>query len=504
MGAWFNMPVYFNARLTWNDKQHFQRRPSSSEWKAFQLLAERVRVFEAPSYTGKIGLSPSSPPILASLLKSDFLFPNVRVLLLGLHDLDTFFMSKSVKELILKCEASRLQGVVVSMAKSMPNISVLRLQFDDIGQQEAALINLVHNLHQLNVLELPLYGLSPTLLQALSGKLHLKVLGMKFNTVVDSMRSPPFAPRSGFQIPSTLFMQPSMQSVQSPALAVPIVETIQNILRRPGLSISLRHMRYLFLRIPFLDEDRNARLAELFQILVDNALSLFSLELWLMESGADNVPSQNISSTAVGHYPLSLLSDIRTLRKLSLYDRLPIACNDNEMGDLSRRYRHLDLLRLNPHPTQNITAQATTVCLGEFAKHSLGLRELAVYINACVVSPPDYSARFSRRFEKLSLGRSQLPRRSQWAETASFAKYISYVVPSDGVQICSGIDDLSTVSRYGDGDTSVHTVPNSVRWKCAFDDSWKYLSPLVSVLRMGCTEEERLYKRYDALVKNLL
>lgn len=487
--------------------QDFVRRPGRDEWQSFERLAAGVWTFTDSFYVPSTMLGPYSRTILTTRSERTPIFPNLKVLYMGTRPATCPYMSPSVTSLVWKLDesfAAFLPGMMESVYTRMPQIQTLKLEFQRHGDMERHLAVLLRSLPLLTKVIFPLHGMSFKLLDATLKAPNVEDIDIDFDMVLDRMDLPNDL-SSSYTPDSDVFMDnhTSALKLRRLGLTAPNFQSVTNILCRPALKLTLRVLVRLLIRLP-LDGGRNLNeFRSMANMLSSNAVCMEDLQIWMNPGGSEGRDLKHGPMLKIGLSDLLVLCRIGSLIALAVHDALVFNLTNADMYSLSRslpggmRYLHL-----NHHPFLLTRPRATVGCLAFFAQNCRNLVQLSICINGTIDEQPAYGIGFSCKFNKLGLGRSLLPKKVERAHQRNLARYLAHLFPTDKVLICSGIDDVTHVSRYGRGH-AVYPPTGCQQWKERFDKMWSEVLPLMHLLRSEMKDEEALYRERRKLTAEL-
>ncbi|EIM81036.1 uncharacterized protein STEHIDRAFT_172087 [Stereum hirsutum FP-91666 SS1] len=407
--VWYEIPDVSKAfqalaaTVVSNGKLDYTRPPTLSEWNAFLVNCDRVRILDCNVADSPNPLSSDAIHKIAVTRPTGCIFKGVRKLrsknIVG--GLDPMFMSSSVTDLSLSItdnttsrRLEQLSWDIDAIIARMPHVVSLSLEKSTIGPEvlEPFLLQFIEGYPSLTEFHVPYKCLRTRIVEVASRLPNLCVLRNDpgWDTIYASTSMPAFEPKLNAE---------SFPVLNDFDLTATTADAVQ-LVRDPHFPS--HNLRALCLRVIIdIREGSSNGISRLLDAISDTCISITDLSLYLQSTFVGG--QQRLSITFEDIVPVFGLSSLQTLE---LYNDEPIKMTDDDAQSLASSLPELVTLYLTRHASQ--PPPLTLRCLSYFARHCLKLSTLEIVLNSndCVPLASDATPFRSLRF--LHLGASPI------------------------------------------------------------------------------------------------
>lgn len=379
---------------------------------SFLQNARAVRHFHTGSPFMVANLSPSAERVVLTTRKDGPFFPNIRQLTMASRAFGRLVMTETVRRLNWHIDergtsAADLSSTCGAIVERMPGIKTLSLHFRDVTLLTEPLGMLFSRLVRLEEVALPLYCLTPSLMEVLASLPSLRNISMTEISNKSVHLFPTTLQLQEFRRHEIQFPYGSFPELQGLSFSCPSIALASQILSAnhfPLVSITR-----LFIRIPHIIGIDRDHVRDVLSSICSNALRMEDLTLWLTQSGR-HTPPMMITGERLSLADIIAITNCKDLKSFTIVHPLPLHLNDDDMKRLASYLPRIQRLLLNQHPALLRPTDVTVRSLQYFAKLCPEMQELGIFLDGMVVVEPGVdSTNFPAHFRKLFLGRSRLP-----------------------------------------------------------------------------------------------
>lgn len=444
-------------------------------------------------------LAPSAERTVLTTRFDGPFFPNIRHLTLASRAFGRIIMTETVQHLSWYVDdrgtsAADLASTCGAIVKRMPKIKTLSLHFRDITLLTEPLVMLFSGLLGLEELSLPLYGLTPSLIQTLALLPSLREIRMTTNSRKSVHSFPPTINLQEFRRHEVHFPYGSFPELQGFSLSCPTISLAGELLS--DTHFPLVSLTRLFVRIPHINGIDRERIRAVLNSLSLKATAMEDLTLWLTQSGRHTPPMMS-TVECLRFADLISISNFTQLRSFTIVHPFTLNVTDDDLERLAPRLPRIQRLFLNHHPALTRPTDVTLRSLQTFAKFCPELQELGLFLNGMeVVEPGTNTIHFPPQFRKLFLGRSWLPGMKNALLVRSFARYLTRTFSSWVSILSPTADDTLDTREYLETRGGDAIVPYQSQAMRVADERLQYILAVARILR---EYRERLMRERDEL-----
>lgn len=393
--VWFFSPLRCSAECSFHLDQSFQYPPTSVQWERFRKLCQYVEFFEDDAQGQRVRYW-FKHVVLRDNNAPTILFPNLRVLKIGINNVQAFNAPSVtalslvlLPELVLQ-DRRQMISIVRHLPTSLPNVTSLTL----LGPPRAHkytedIIRICHAFKSIKALVFSPSMINIRVLQSIASIRPLHSIDVtEYYSHIGRSSIPrttkPLIGPNGIKLNRLSFSQLSRISL-----------TIEGFTHFERLlstrNFPARSLTSLWARFDTGHSYSSDTVYCIFESVIKHCRSLRSLTLRFCPPYSLNV--QTINKVEVIHY-----SDFRSflclphLVEFSIDHTLPLSITDNDILDLSRRASAYRILWLNPYPGVVIEVDdwvvPTLQALRHFATHCPTLERLGIFLDATTPISP--------------------------------------------------------------------------------------------------------------------
>lgn len=385
----------------------YTRPPTLSEWNAFLVNCDRVRILDCNVADSPSPLSSDAIHKIAVTRPTGCIFKGVRKLrsknIVG--GLDPMFMSSSVTDLSLSItdnttsrRLEQLSWDIDAIIARMPHVVSLSLEKSTIGPEvlEPFLLQFIEGYPSLTEFHVPYKCLRTRIVEVASRLPNLCVLRNDpgWDTIYASTSEPAFEPKLNAE---------SFPVLNDFDLTATTADAVQ-LVRDPHFPS--QNIRALCLRVIIdIREGSSNGISRLLDAINDTCISIKDLSLYLQSTFVGG--QKRLSITFADIIPVFGLSGLQTLK---LYNDEPIKMTDDDAQSLASSLPELVSLYLARHASETKEPPPLTLrCLSHFARHCIKLSTLEIVLNSedCVPLPSEATTAF-RSLRFLHVGASPI------------------------------------------------------------------------------------------------